>query len=42
MPSGPRAGLGGLRSMAASAGLSESALKTEMMTAMAIVSANCW
>ena len=41
-PSGPRAGLWGLRSSTERAGDSDSALKAESSTEMAIVSANCW
>ena len=42
-PSGPRPGpWPGLRSITESAGESDSALKAESSTEMAIVSANCW
>ena len=40
-PSGPRDSLRGLSSSADSAGLKESALKAEIMTDTAIVTANC-
>ena len=40
-PSGPRMGRGALRSMAHSAGVSDSALKAESSTEMAMVRANC-
>ena len=40
-PSGPRAGLRGRNSIAASAGLNVSALNADKITEIAIVSANC-
>ncbi len=41
-PRSPRAGFAGLSSMAARAGDSDSALKADSSTEIAIVSANCW
>ena len=42
LPSGPRIGFGGFSSIAQSAGDSDSALKADSSTEMAMVSANCW
>ncbi|OQC28601.1 MAG: hypothetical protein BWX71_00750 [Deltaproteobacteria bacterium ADurb.Bin072] len=42
LPSGPRASFFGLRRRDARAGERDSALKAEMMTDTAMVTANCW
>ncbi len=41
LPSGPRIGFGGLSSIAHSAGVSDSAMKADSSTEIAMVSANC-